>query len=175
MVANEAEFAKKLTQLANPFVDVDGKVLPLAEVGKKLVDLYNCRSCHTVDGKVNTGPTWHNLYKSTVKFSQSDEAGYTLSESDSDAKWLAYFDQSIINPSAKIVEGFQNSMTPFGASLSGADPNDMKDDKNRRRRAIIEYIKSLDENAGGKPKYYVPAPLPVLESATQPATTQAGK
>jgi cytochrome c oxidase subunit 2 len=183
VIADEAEFQKKLTQLANPFIDADGKILPLESVGKNLVDIYGCKSCHTMDGKPGgTGPTWLNLYKSDVKFSKTLEPGFTLSATDSDEKWHEYLQRSIITPSADIVSPFPDAMTNFGPQLSGADPNDMKDDKNRRREAIIWYIKSLDQNGeGGKPKYYTPAPIPTSAPGAAPATapesatTPAGK
>jgi len=178
VIADEAQFQAKLKQIANPFVDIDGNPLPLATVGKNLVDIYGCNSCHTIDGKPNTGPTWENLYKRDHTFDISNEAGYSLKATDSDAKWDAYLSESIIDPGAKIVGGFKNAMTNFAGQLSGPDPNDPKNENNRRRLAIIEYIKSLDHTKGpdGKPLYYKPAPIPTTApAATESSTTQSGK
>ena len=46
--------------------------------------------------------------------------GYTLSASDSDAKWDAYLRQHILNPGATIVKGYQNVMQPFAPQFSGS-------------------------------------------------------
>jgi cytochrome c oxidase subunit 2 len=174
VIADEAEFQKKLSDLANPFVDpLTHQPLPLETVGKNLVDIYGCRSCHTIDGKPNTGPTWLNLYKSDVHFSKTAEPGYTLSATDSDEKWEAYFKRSILTPSADIVWSFQDAMTNFGAQLGALHPDDPNEDKNRRLEAIIWYIKSLDHNDGGKPRYYKPAPIPTTAPASGPATAPA--
>ena len=81
--------------------------------------------------------------------------GYTLSPADSDAKWDAYLRESILDPAAKIVLGYQNVMPPYATQFSGTTYKDKK------LAALVEYIKSLDNHGpGGKPKYYRPMKPP---------------
>ncbi|MFI4859475.1 MAG: c-type cytochrome [Phycisphaerales bacterium JB063] len=100
---------------------------PLIELGSNLY-AQMCASCHTVDGGANTGPTWLNLYGSQ----RTTSAGGV--EADD-----AYIIESIRNPSAKIVDGFANGMSAF--------PN-LTD---REVRALIEYMKSISDNAEANP------------------------
>ena len=59
--------------------------------------------------------TAQGLWKSDVKFSATNVPGYTLSASDSDEKWDAYIHESVLQPDAKIVEGYNNVMPSFAA------------------------------------------------------------
>ena len=118
------------------------------------------------------GPTWLGLYKQRRSRSPSAPPGYTLSAGDSDAKWDAYLRESILDPGAKIVQGYQNVMPSYAAQFSGSAYKDKK------LTAIVEYIKSLDNHGpGGKPKYYHPMPTREAElAATSPgkSVTTAG-
>ena len=83
--------------------------------------------------------------------------------SDDDAKWDAYLRESILDPGAKIVQGYQNVMPSYASQFSGSPYKDKK------LAAIVEYIKSLDNHGpGGKPKYYRPMPTPVADDAAKP-------
>jgi len=157
-VLDETAYWAKLAALANVFVDpATKKRLPYDEVGKKLAKASGCGQCHSVDGSLGQGPTWLGLYKRDTEF--SFPPGFTLSAADSDAKWDAYLRESILDPGAKIVRGYQNIMQSFADRFSGSAAKDKK------LTALVEYIKSLDNNGpGGKPKYYHPLPLPAVES-----------
>ncbi len=112
MCSNEEDYDKKLAEAANIFVDKNTKQpLPYAEVGKKLYVTHGLLPV-PLDQRRPTGqgPTWKGLYKRDVEFSKSNVPGYTLKESDDDAKWDAYLRESILHPDAKIVQGFQNIM-----------------------------------------------------------------
>lgn len=99
--------------------------------GKQLVAQYGCTGCHSVDGS-STGiaPTWKGLYQSQVKLSGGTNIapGTTVTANE------AYLTESIVSPSAKIVDGFQDNVMPktFGTSLSQSQISD-----------IITYIESL--------------------------------
>ena len=162
VVLDATGYAAKLAELSNIFVDpATKKPLPYAEVGQHLYKTTGCAQCHSVDGSPGQGPTWLGLYKHEVKFSVAP-AGYTLSESDNDAKWDAYLRESVLDPGAKIVLGYQNVMPPYGAQFSGTAYKDKK------LSAIVEYIKSLDNHGpGGKPKYYRPMKTPAKEPAKE--------
>ena len=81
-----------------------------------------CLACHSVDGSQMVGPTWQGLYLQEVTL----EDGSTVIADE------AYIRESIVDPMAKIVEGYPPSMPPFGSTLSDEQIAD-----------IIEYIKSL--------------------------------
>jgi len=167
-VKDSASYNKTMMDLADPFHDPKTKaLLPLRIVGEKLYKTSGCAQCHSVDGSPGTGPTWQGLYKSDVSFVSSKTAGFKLSGGDSDALWDEYLNRSITDPGADVVAGFQNVM-PTQAGLMGSPSADKK------RAAIIEYIKSLDNHGpDGKPRYYVPHVE--TEPATAASATQAGK
>jgi cytochrome c oxidase subunit 2 len=95
-----------------------------AERGKKWATENGCVACHSADGTQVVGPTWKGLYGSDVALAD----GATVKADD------AYLKESILNPNAKIVKGFQPNIMPqnFREKLSDDQIND-----------IIEYIKSL--------------------------------
>jgi cytochrome c oxidase subunit 2 len=83
----------------------------------------NCLSCHTVDGSKLIGPTWLGLYGSQVPLSD----GSTVTADD------AYLKESILNPSVKIVAGFETQLMP--AAFSALTDEEIAN--------IIAYIKTL--------------------------------
>ena len=89
--------------------------------GKALVAQNGCTGCHTIDGSTLVGPTWFGLYGSQVKLSD----GSTVTADD------AYITESIQNPSAQIVAGFEGVQMPT-FNLTDAQISD-----------IIAYIKTL--------------------------------
>jgi cytochrome c oxidase subunit 2 len=91
--------------------------------GSQLVQQYGCIAYHSLDGTVVVGPSWKGIYGHQV----------TLADGTSVNVDEAYLEESIINPSAKLVQGFQNLM-----------PNTYRDQLNDEQIAdIIEFIKSL--------------------------------
>ena len=110
-VLAKEEYEEKMKELANPFVEkVAGKkeFVPYVQLGKKLYQEIGCASCHAVDEKdkdstAGTGPPWWGLYKRDHEFAYSNVPGYTLTATDSDAKWDAYLNESILDPNAKLV------------------------------------------------------------------------
>ena len=70
--------------------------------GKILVTQNGCLGCHTVDGSAGTGPTWFNLYGSNVELAD----GSTVVADD------AYIKESILQPQAKFVAGFESVFMP---------------------------------------------------------------
>jgi cytochrome c oxidase subunit II len=79
------------------------------ESGKALVAQNGCLACHSVDGTALTGPTWRGLYGTTVELSD----GSKVVADD------AYLKESIADPGAKVVLGFQpGTMPKFGLSDS---------------------------------------------------------
>jgi cytochrome c oxidase subunit 2 len=91
--------------------------------GRQYAEQFGCLACHSTDGSTLVGPTWQGLFGHEVTM----EDGSTVVADE------AYLRESILNPGAKIVSGFQNIMPPnIAADMSDAQLAD-----------IIEYIKSL--------------------------------
>jgi cytochrome c oxidase subunit 2 len=157
-VVDAAEYSAKLAQLSNIFADPATKQpLPYAQVGARLYKSSGCAQCHSIDGTVAQGPTWQGLFKRDQRFSVAPE-GYTLTAADDDAKWDEYLRESIVNPGAKVVQGYQNVMPSYASQFSGTPYKDKK------LTALVEYIKSLDNHGlGGQPQYYRPLPLPATK------------
>lgn len=100
-------------------------LLPLAERGQRIFQIKACASCHSVDSdRLLVGPP---LYQ---KFGKSNEmADGEIVQVDEN-----YLRESIMNPNAKIVKGFNSGLMPaFQGQLSDVELN-----------ALIEYIKTLN-------------------------------
>jgi cytochrome c oxidase subunit 2 len=73
--------------------------------GQALAAQSGCAACHSLDGSKLTGPTWRGLFGSKVTLSD----GTTVTADE------AYLTESIVDPSAKVVQGFQAGIMPkFG-------------------------------------------------------------
>ena len=161
-VLDETGYSAVLSALANIFVDpATKKPLAYARVGEKLAKSSGCAQCHSLDGSVGQGPTWLGLYKRDHAFSVPPQ-GYSLTATDDDARWDVYLRESVLDPGAKVVQGYQNVMPSYASQFSGSTYKDKK------LTALLEYIKSLDNHGpGGKPKYYRPMP-PAKPAASGP-------
>ena len=106
---------------------------PIAE-GEKLFEQLACSTCHLPDGK-GRGPSYNGLYGSKVRLAD----GTTVTADDT------YLRESILQPNAKIVAGFQ----PVMPSFQGLVTED-------QILALTAYIRSLKDQpppgkAGAKP------------------------
>ncbi|RMF00030.1 MAG: cytochrome c oxidase subunit II [Chloroflexi bacterium] len=98
---------------------------PAAERGAKLAEVNGCTACHTIDGSPGVGPTWLNMYEEDIPLAD----GSTVKADEE------YLRESIVDPGAKIVDGFNNIMPPkFGETLSAEEID-----------ALIAYMESLGE------------------------------
>ena len=98
--------------------------LPLPELGARLWEQQMCVQCHSTDGSPGIGPTVLGLYGSTETLAD----GSTV---DVDENYLR---ESILEPGAKIVQGYQNVMPPAYGSLS-----------ERQVSALIAFIQEQSE------------------------------
>lgn len=96
-----------------------------AELGEQLYTQNACQTCHSTDGTRLVGPTFQGLFGSERTF--QDGSTTTADEE--------YLTESIRQPSAQIVEGFQNAMVPYDF----LSENEVQ--------SLIEFIKSLSEQA----------------------------
>lgn len=91
--------------------------------GEKLVKTLGCVACHDAGDKKVIGPPWGGLYGSQVKLTD----GTTVTADE------AFLRESILNPNAKIVEGYMaGTMPPYDTLL-----------KEDQIQDIIAYIQSL--------------------------------
>ena len=99
---------------------------PLAALGREAAVKHACLSCHTVDGQKHIGPTWSGLYGSEV----------TLAGGEHVIADAAYLTESMMDPGARIVAGYQSVMPTYLGSLDPAET-----------AAIVEYIRSLQDGS----------------------------
>jgi cytochrome c oxidase subunit 2 len=70
--------------------------------GAALVSQNACSACHSIDGSASQGPTWLGLYGSLVSLA----GGATVTADD------AFIKESILQPQATIVSGFETVLMP---------------------------------------------------------------
>ncbi len=110
----EAEFQR---WLANQNAD-----RPPEELGEELYSQYTCNACHTTDGAPGVGPSFLGLFGSTREL--VDGSSVTADEN--------YLRESILDPSAKVTEGFNPNMPSSYTSLTA-----------KQLDGLIAYIKTL--------------------------------
>src|SRR5215469_5645285 len=110
----------------------------LADRGARLFDDLACGNCHKVDGSGRC-PTLVGVFGSTVKLA----GGGTVRADE------GYIRESILNPTAKVVEGFQPLMPTFQGLVTEEQVVE-----------LIEYVKSLSPRPGaaGQPGPAQPGP-----------------
>ena len=101
----------------NAMGDIDS--MPLPELGEMLYNSRACFSCHSIDGTRIVGPTFQGLYGANRVF----EDGSSAVADDN------YLREAILNPAARIVEGYPNGM-----------PNIYTDLSERELSGLIAYI-----------------------------------
>jgi cytochrome c oxidase subunit 2 len=95
---------------------------PVVERGRALAEAQGCLGCHSVDGSPGIGPTWKGLIGKTE----------TLADGGTVVVDEKYFQQSIAQPNATVVKGYDAIMPPY--SLGGDDLN-----------ALLAYAKGLSQ------------------------------
>lgn len=116
----EAKAAKEATQ---------GEIVATVERGMEVSTMYACQTCHSSDGIAIIGPSWKNLYGSEGLVTTEDGETITVVKEDE------YLIESIVNPYAKIVDGYDPLMADAYGGLSQSD-----------LQSLVEYIKSLSDN-----------------------------
>jgi cytochrome c oxidase subunit II len=133
-----ADWAKK-TPDDQLYVQVPNRIYP------------RCQSCHSLDGKDGTGPTWRGVWKKIEEGEVVFNDGTNLKDLTGKGKMFEsaedYVKQSILTPQQKIVMNFTGAMPTFKGQLT-----------DREIRAVWEFLKHLDEfDDKGKAKPNSPA------------------
>jgi len=125
----KAGFGKIEVDLTPRVVAAAAAVKPTAEEGARLYQMFGCMACHSTDGSLvgKVGPSWKGLYGS-----ERDIAKGTKGKFKADA---AYLRESIVNPSAKVVKGFEKFDT--GMPIYNGILNDSQIE------SLILYIETL--------------------------------
>jgi cytochrome c oxidase subunit 2 len=76
--------------------------LSLVEQGRLLAESRACVACHSIDGGSGIGPTWQGLFGKTE----------TLADGTTVVVDAEYLKESILNPNAKMVQGYAPLMPP---------------------------------------------------------------
>jgi cytochrome c oxidase subunit 2 len=106
------------------------ETLSPAEAGERLYKTRGCAQCHSIDGSGSIGPTFQGLYGET----QALRGGSSVTVDEN------YVRESIQDPQAKVVAGFEPVMPTYKGKLS-----------DREITAIIAYLKSLSSDGGEQP------------------------
>jgi cytochrome c oxidase subunit 2 len=109
----------------------------LVSRGERVAADLGCLRCHSIDGTPHIGPTWTGLYGSKRDFSNgppviADEA---------------YLTESMMDPMAKIVAGYQPVMPTYQGHMEPAEA-----------AAIVEFIKTL-KTYGRRARHPNPQPV----------------
>ena len=119
VVVHEPDEFEKWLEDASNWIDT----VPPAQAGETLVSgRAGCAQCHTVDGRAHTGPTFKGLFGTDRPL--ADGSTVTADEN--------YIRESILEPNAKVVAGYQAIMPTGKGRL-----------KDKEITAIIEYLKTL--------------------------------
>jgi cytochrome c oxidase subunit II len=110
-------FEKWMDEVGNMF-----KSMTPVQVGEKLYRVRGCAQCHSIDGKAGVGPTFQGVFGHQVPL----KGGATVVADEN------YVRESILEPQAKIVAGFEPVMPTFKGKLN-----------DREITAVIEFLKSL--------------------------------
>jgi cytochrome c oxidase subunit 2 len=100
---------------------------PPAVRGQKIFEQLRCASCHLGPGSQQRGPALAGVFGRPVKLKD----GSTVVAND------GYLRESIVQPQARIVGGFQPIMPSFAVNFEN-DEEGLLD--------LIAYIKAMDEN-----------------------------
>ncbi len=109
---HSAMIAKVIVHESGTFGDWMKKAMTPSEedspydLGEKLYKQRGCAQCHSLDGKAGTGPSFKDTYGSQQK---TDKGEVTVDEN--------YIRESILNPMAKIRDGYKGVMPSFQGQL----------------------------------------------------------
>lgn len=98
-VVERADFVARVKQTTQPAID---DMTP-EQYGQLLYAELGCSACHSLDGSRLVGPSLKGVWDKSEKLADGSSATVDL----------AYFKESLLDPNAKVVDGFPAAMTPF--------------------------------------------------------------
>jgi cytochrome c oxidase subunit II len=116
-VDDEATYQKWLVE-----GDEEIQKMPLPELGKLTYENAGCATCHSLDGSRGQGPSWKGIFGATHTF--ADGTTGVVDEN--------YIRESVLEPHAKVVQGFEPVMPTYKGLL-----------RDRQVLGVIEYIKQM--------------------------------
>jgi cytochrome c oxidase subunit II len=122
-VVGEREYAEWIEKGSGPAAGIS-----LEDYGASLYKSRRCITCHSVDGSPNVGPSFLGVFGHQVGLQDGKQV--MVDEN--------YIRESVLDPQAKVVSGFQPVMPTYQGILKDKDID-----------AIVAYIKSLS-NQGAK-------------------------
>ncbi len=102
--------------------DEQSRTMPLKDLGRVIWENRGCNTCHSLDGVRGQGPSFKGIWGHEAK----------LADGKSVMVDANYVRESILQPQAKVVAGFEPIMPTFQGLL-----------REREILAVIEFIKSL--------------------------------
>lgn len=103
-----------------PAGDSSDDAATLIDKGHSIAQSLGCVACHSTDGKKMLGPSWKGI----------NERSETLADGSVITVDDDYLVESILNPSAKMVQGYPSIMQPYALEQTQLD-------------ALVTYMKSL--------------------------------
>jgi cytochrome c2 len=100
----------------------------LVQQGQQLAQQLGCLACHTTTGQQSVGPSWKGTFGSQRPLAN----GQTVAGDE------AYLRESILQPDAKIVRGFQP-----GIMAAAVTPIEPQIQQGNNLEALIAYLQSL--------------------------------
>lgn len=116
-VLSEADFERWEESVSGP---KEGE--PLADYGRKMYEKKACITCHSLDGSKMTGPSFLGLFGRTEQFADGSSA---VADEN-------YIRESILEPQARIVAGYQPIMPTYTGLLKPVELD-----------ALIEFLKTV--------------------------------
>jgi cytochrome c oxidase subunit 2 len=134
-VLPEDEFQEQLGKLAREYEEISDHDLPAYALAR----LYNrCASCHSLDGKSGTGPSFKGLWERTKNGTTVFKDGSTLKDYMGPGGQFEvpenYIRDSILNPQNHIVQNYTGAMPTFKGQL-----------KERQIDALVLMLKNYDK------------------------------
>jgi cytochrome c oxidase subunit 2 len=103
-------------------------LLPPTKMGELVYSRKSCAQCHSLDGSTITGPTWKGLWGRTEDVRVAATGEMTQVKVDEN-----YIRESVLDPGAKVVKGFDPVMPTFQGKLT-----------DREITVLIAYIKTIE-------------------------------
>jgi cytochrome c oxidase subunit 2 len=98
------------------------------QFGQRIYSRRGCNACHSLDGTPGTGPSWKGMCGRQESFTD----GSSLAIDCDGAEGKNYIKQSVLDPNAKIVQGFAGGMPSFQGQL-----------EDKHIDALIAFMKTL--------------------------------